>query len=450
MYRYADLLARLEITRRIGVSLGLKRVQDALEMLGAPHRKFPAVHIAGTNGKGSTAAMTAAILRAAGLRVGLYTSPHLSRFTERIRIDGVEIDGDRLAAFDPSIQATGIPLTYFEVATVLAFLAFADAEVDVAVLETGLGGRLDATNVCHPLATAITSISFDHTEMLGESLREIAGEKAGIAKAGIPLFLGPVPAEADEEIARVAAGAGARLLRLARDFGLGPTGTSGTSSLPGAHQVANATLAVALAREALTGISSEMAARPAPRLIMPVVSDAGIRKALVDVAWPGRLERVPPDVLLDCAHNPEGATALASDLDQRPGVSRALVVSIVEGKSARAMLHELIVSATPGAAPTRFAAIYLTQSSSPRAIPSDALLACVPDVARSLVHIVPTPREAMVAARIQLAAPREIVVAGSIFLVGDVRAELLGEVRDPIQTSDPMGSMARIEPPPKE
>jgi dihydrofolate synthase / folylpolyglutamate synthase len=149
---YRQFLARLQDVRRHGVELGLDRVRLALERLGAPQARVPAVHIAGTNGKGSCAAMTDSILRAAGWRTGLFTSPHLTRFTERIRIDGQEIDGDYLAALDTRVAATAVPLTYFEVATVLALLAFAEAKVDVAVLETGLGGGIHGTSVCHPVA----------------------------------------------------------------------------------------------------------------------------------------------------------------------------------------------------------------------------------------------------------------------------------------------------------
>ena len=180
----ARLLARL-CARALGVELGLERVRRALTALGEPQRRFAAVQIAGTNGKGSTAAMTEAILRAAGWRTGLFTSPHLSRFTERIRVGGVEVDGDRLAALDRRVAATGVPLTYFEVATALAFLLMAEEQVDVAVLETGLGGRLDAVTACEPLATAITSIGLDHTDYLGDTLAEIAREKAGIIKPGV-------------------------------------------------------------------------------------------------------------------------------------------------------------------------------------------------------------------------------------------------------------------------
>ncbi len=195
--RYADLLARLDgAAQSLGVDLGLGRVRTALARLGDPQRRFAAVQIAGTNGKGSTAAMTEAILRAAGLRTGLYTSPHLARFTERIRVAGVEVDGDRLAALDARVVATGVPLTYFEIATALAFLAFAEEGVEVAVLETGLGGRLDAVTTCEPLATAITSIGLDHTAYLGATLAAIAREKAGILKPNVPCLLGRLPAEA--------------------------------------------------------------------------------------------------------------------------------------------------------------------------------------------------------------------------------------------------------------
>ncbi|MDB4980382.1 MAG: tetrahydrofolylpolyglutamate synthase, partial [Myxococcales bacterium] len=246
MATYADLLARLESVRALGVELGLERVRRALAALGEPQRRLLAVQLAGTNGKGSTSAMTESILRAAGVRTGLYTSPHLSRFTERIRVAGREADGDRLAALDARIVATGVPLTYFEVATVLAFLSLAEERVEVAVLETGLGGRLDAVTTCEPVATAITSIALDHRDYLGDTLREIAGEKAGILKAGVPCFVGALPPEADEEIARVAAAVSAPLSRFGREL----FAPEVPIALPGDHQRANAALAVALATRA--------------------------------------------------------------------------------------------------------------------------------------------------------------------------------------------------------
>ena len=187
--RYVELLARLAgAAQSLGVDMGLGRVRTALERLGDPQKRFAAVQIAGTNGKGSTAAMTEAILRGAGLRTGLYTSPHLARFTERIRVAGREVDGDRLAALDARVVATGVPLTYFEIATVLGFLVFAEETVDAAVLETGLGGRLDAVTAAEPLATAITSIGIDHTAYLGVDARRDRAREGGHPQTQRPLF----------------------------------------------------------------------------------------------------------------------------------------------------------------------------------------------------------------------------------------------------------------------
>ncbi len=241
---YRDLLSRLASVRWLGVDLGLDRMRAALAALGDPQRALPAaLQIAGTNGKGSTAAMTESILRAAGLRTGLYTSPHLSRFTERIRIDGREVDGDWLAELDGQVAGLYVPLTYFEVATALAFLAFAAARVDVAVLETGLGGRLDAVTTAEPVATAITSIGFDHTAYLGDTLTAIAGEKAGILKPGVPCFLGSLPPEADAESPEWPAPS----VRPCRAWGRTSAG-AWAAALPGIHQRGNAAIAVAGAR----------------------------------------------------------------------------------------------------------------------------------------------------------------------------------------------------------
>lgn len=393
------MLARLEATRSRGVSLGLDRVRLALERLGSPEGRLRAVQIAGTNGKGSTAAMTEAVLRAAGLRTGLYTSPHLVRFTERIRIDGREADGETLAALFPRVEATAVPLTYFEAATLLAFLAMAEAGVELAVLETGLGGRLDAVTTCHPVACAITTVGLDHTDLLGSTLAEIAREKAGIAKPGVPLFLGPLPVEADREIARVAARVGAPLRRHGIDFGPAPV----APALTGPHQQVNAAIAVALAAAAV--------GRP--------LSNQAITAGLGSVKWPGRLEQVVPSVWLDCAHNEEGARALAAALP--PGV-RTLVCSIVRGKDARAIVAVL--------AP-HFERVIVTRARNERAQDPAALAALVPGVP---TEIAPDPVAALARAR---SFPGDVVVAGSIFLVGELRAHLRGEPLDPVG-ADPL------------
>jgi dihydrofolate synthase/folylpolyglutamate synthase len=410
--RYADLLARLHAAQSLGVDLGLEPVRRALTLLGDPQRKFAAVQIAGTNGKGSTAAMTEAILRAAGLRTGLYTSPHLARFTERIRVAGREVDGDHLVVLDRRLEATGVRLTYFEIATVLAFLALSEEAVEIAVLETGLGGRLDAVTTCEPLATAITSIDLDHTGYLGHTLREIAREKAGILKAGVPCFLGRLPAEADQEIAAAATRLGAPLLRLDRDFGA-PAVSLG---LLGPHQRDNAALAVALAETAAAAIG---------RALDPAVID----RALAGVVWPGRLERVGDDLLFDCAHNAQGARALAAALPELAAGRRvALLVSIAGDKDAGAILAALAPVAQ---------AFCATRSESPRAVPPETLAVTARDYfAEVAAHDDVT--QALATAR-RLAGPGGlVVVCGSMFLVGTLRARLLGEPVDALTTADPV------------
>jgi dihydrofolate synthase/folylpolyglutamate synthase len=413
--RYEALLARLDGLRGLGVDFGLDRIRLALERLGSPERRFAAVQVAGTNGKGSTVAMTDAILRAAGLRTGLYTSPHLCRFTERIRIDGVEADGARLADIDRAVAATGVPLTYFEVATALAFQLMADEAVDVAVLETGLGGRLDAVTACRPLATAVTSISWDHTELLGGTLREIAREKAGVIKPGVPCFIGALSAEADDEIARAAAAAGAPLLRLGRDFH--PPAGAEALALPGAHQRANAAIATELAGEACRALGRRL-------------DDDVVRAALAGVRWPGRLEQLAPDLLVDCAHNPEGADALAAALPSlAAGRPSALVISVVKEKDVAGLLRPLL---------PRFAHVVATRSRNPRSRPAAELAAAITAGGAGDVAAVDDPVAAVGAARARVGAGGLVVVAGSIFLVGEVRAALLGEPVDPRPVSDPL------------
>ena len=402
----------MQSVRTLGVSFGLDRVRLALERLGWPERRFRAVQIAGTNGKGSTAAFLDSILRVAGLHTGLFTSPHLCRFSERIRVDGREVEGERLGQLDESVAATGVPLTYFEISAVLAFLAFAEAEVDLAVLETGLGGRLDATTASRPLACAITSIAFDHQDLLGNTLQEIAHEKACIARPGVPLFLGPLPSEAMAEVERVAREAGSPLRRLGVDFVV----PDFPLALAGAHQASNAALAVALANEVASSMGREL---------QPEV----VKRGLAETRWPGRLERVATDVLLDCAHNAEGAAALAAALPAAP--RRALVVSIVQGKDVAAMLAALC---------PHFDFVVATRSPSERSLSPEDLAALVPRDGGRRVEVAADPGLAVARARALMAgAPNGlVVVAGSIFLVGAVRARLLNEPMDAIAGSDPM------------
>jgi dihydrofolate synthase/folylpolyglutamate synthase len=409
---YAELLARLDgAAQSLGVDMGLERVRVALARLGDPQKRFAAVQIAGTNGKGSTAAMAEAILRGAGLRTGLTTSPHLARFTERVRVAGVEVDGDRLAALDERIVATGVPLTYFEIATVLAFLAFAEAGVEIAVLETGLGGRLDAVTTCEPLATAITSIGLDHMGYLGDTLGAIAREKAGILKPNVPCFLGRLPDEAHAEIARQANEVGAPLRYLGRDF----SPPVGPLALAGPHQRDNAAIAVALA-----GAVADRLGRP---LAATTIADG-----LAHTVWPGRLERIEPDVLLDCAHNADGARALAAALpDLAAGRRIVLLMSVAEDKHPRAIFEALGPLAHT---------LVATRADSPRALPADTVaLEAARFISRRVV--LRDPWDALAEAR-HRAAGGLVVICGSMFLVGPLRARLLGEPVDPRRTSDPV------------
>jgi dihydrofolate synthase/folylpolyglutamate synthase len=421
---YPALLARLDSLRSLGVDFGLERVQRALAALGSPEQRLPAVQIAGTNGKGSTAAMTEAILRAGGWRTGLFTSPHLCRFTERIRIAGAEVDGDRLARLDAAVAATGVPLTYFEVATVLAFQVMAEERVELGVLETGLGGRLDAVTVCAPLATAITSIGWDHMDFLGTSLESIAREKAGILKAGVPCFLARVPAEADAAIDEAARAVGAPLLRFGRDFDIEPDLPA--PALAGAHQRANAAIAVALAREV---------ARRQGRVLPAEAIAAG----LTGVRWPARLERVETpagEVLLDCAHNPEGAEVLAAALPALTRERRAvLVLSVVAGKDLGGVLRPLL---------PLFPEVIATRSRNPRALPPSELAAAIEAFSHAAgamaprTHVVDDARDALAESRRLAGSTGLVVVAGSIFLAAEARAALLGERFDPQLVSDPL------------
>ena len=418
---YRRFLARLAKVRTQGVSLGLDRMRLALDRLGHPELRVPAIHIAGTNGKGSCAALSESILRQAGFRAGLFTSPHHRRFTERIRIDGQENDCDHLAALDVAVAAIAVPLTYFEVSTVLAFLAFAEAKLDVAVLETGLGGRLDATSTCRPLVCAISSIALDHEAMLGGTIREIAFEKASIARPAVPMFIGPLSPEAEERVTEVASAAGAEVFRPGSGYPPAPA----APALPGAHQLANAALAVGISRWAATALGRPLA-------------DASILRGLAEVRWPGRLERVG-DVLFDCAHNVEGTHALVAALPDSP--RRVLVTSIVRDKNAAGMLAVL--------AP-HFDRVVVTRSPSERAFAPEDLAAliirtrsCAGEEVRQ-VGCVADPRDALASAR-RHAGEIEgglVVVAGSIFLVGALRATLMGgaeSARDlPIDASDPL------------
>jgi dihydrofolate synthase / folylpolyglutamate synthase len=400
---------------QFGIKFGLENISAIVARLGHPERAFESVHVAGTNGKGSVTAMVDAALRAAGHRSARYTSPHLVDLGERFVVDGRAIDRPSLAAAIETVRAAieeltrdrvlAVQPTFFEVATAVAFELFRRADVDVAVLEVGMGGRLDATNVVVPEVAAITSIAFDHQRYLGSTLREIAIEKAGIIKPGVPVVVGPLPAEALDAIEAVAAERGAELIRTSPEsLGDAPVG------LAGVHQRANAAVALAIL-QVLNGRGIK-------------IPDAAIADGLACPQWPGRLDlrRLADgrDALLDAAHNPAGAAALSSYLTtaatdgERRFVRPPLVFAAMRDKDIEGMFRALLPAVGP---------VVLTRASNPRSAAPDELAAIARaiDPARDIV-VESSPAAALDAA--WHLAPR-IVVAGSIFLLGDV-LELIG------------------------
>jgi dihydrofolate synthase / folylpolyglutamate synthase len=426
--RRLDDLYRFE---RAGMRLGLEGIERLLEQGGRPDRAFPSILIAGTNGKGSTAAHLASILRALGLRIGLYTSPHLVRFHERIRVDGREIGDDELEG----LLETWWPRfeeerpSFFEAVTALAFDHFAASRLDMAVVEVGLGGRLDATNVLVPRASVITTISTDHTEILGKTLRRIAAEKAGIVKPGGALVLGVRSSEARAEILERAERMKARVLLLGKDArhaarSVGPEGTTlflrtrtfaGTVTTPllGVHQARNAALAALTAETALPQlIETEGGAERMAR---------AIEEGIARTRWPARAEVIggDPPALVDVAHNAEGARALAATVEALfPGRKVAVVTALSRDKA-----HEAILSALAPVA-SRFT---LTEFGGERSTPAKSLADALPEnVAR---EIVPVAADAVRSAAAW--ARREggvVVVTGSFYLMPDALLALGREV----------------------
>jgi dihydrofolate synthase/folylpolyglutamate synthase len=396
-----------------GIDLRLDRVWAAVVALGHPERSAPALHVGGTNGKGSTAAMLAAILAAAGHRVGLYTSPHLVSFRERIVVGGMPITEAEVVegvARIRDVLGDDCGLTCFEMITLLAWCTFAVRSVDVQVLEVGLGGRLDATNVVVPQAVVITNVGWDHEQYLGSELTAIAGEKAGIVKAGVPVVSGAT-GEAAAVIAARAADLVSPIEMLGRDFALepGPEGAlsyrspAGTIAglglgLLGVHQQRNAALAV-------------RALEVVPALAPPA---AAVRVGLAGVVWRGRLEVVQrePLVVLDGAHNPPSTETLVEEV-RRLAAGRPVRVlfGVMRDKAWRSMLQSIGSLATE---------VVLTRPRQARSCDPAELAAAVTGPVRVHPDPIAAYRELLAAS-----APHEVVlVTGSLFLVGDVLAAL--------------------------
>lgn len=400
---YDESLRWLYSLQPRGIRLELDRMRAACALRGDPQRALRVVHVAGTNGKGSVCAMIESALRAAGVRTGLYTSPHLHSFRERIRIAGEPIAEDevatRVTALRAMLETAGAPeLTFFEVATLLALEAFRDAGCELVVLEVGLGGRLDATNVIDaPLVTVLTSVALDHQSYLGTTIEAIAREKAGILKRGVSAVIGRVGDDAWRVIEARARELGAPLSRAGE--------TASTPALAGAHQRDNAAVAI----EAVERVR----ARGVP------MHDDAIRRGLADVRWPGRLERIAgePEVLVDAAHNPDGARALAAHLASLPRAGRrVLVFGAMADKDWRAMLDALRpeVDEVIGVAPAM-----------PRAERAEAIAEAIGGSSAASI------REGVDRARERAGSEGLVVVAGSIFVLAEARAHLLGIESEP-------------------
>ena len=419
MDSYSETLDKIYHLRGGEIDLRLDRMNQAVALFDHPEKRFPSIHIAGTNGKGSTAAMLHRILSLAGYRTALYTSPHLVSFTERIRVGDEEIRPNEVVEIAEEIEkrtaSAGIGLTFFEFITVLAFVYFARQRVKIAVIEVGLGGRLDATNLITPLVSVITTISKDHEAYLGSDLLSIAREKGGIIKPSVPVVCGAVSGEVRELLKKIAADnrSPAYFLSSGYSFFLKDEGlfdyTGMTERLPnlslalrGRHQRANAAAALA---------ALELASRNFP------VSEQAIREGLKTVSWPGRFELVGenPTILLDGAHNGEGVKALAQAIQEfRKGESVKFLFASMADKDWRLMLDTLV----PVAREFVLTRVDMDRSADPR------------DLAAYLGQRVPfqlaPDARAGLDALLRGADPSDtLVVAGSLYLLGEIRPLLV-------------------------
>ncbi len=417
-----EWLASLE---QFGIKLGLDTITRLLDALGNPERAFASVHVAGTNGKGSVAAMTAAALDGAGLRTGLYTSPHLVRLEERFVVAGRQVDPaaldealDEVRRAVSALQAGGgltVHPTYFEVTTAAAFLIFAKSGVQIAVVEVGLGGRFDATNVVHPVAVAIVSVDLDHERQLGSTVAEVAAEKAGIIKPGAGLVVGRLREEAERVVEAAAAAAGV-VPRHVREAVVEAEPADGSYTvsvrtaigsygpvrlaLAGRHQVDNAVVAILLL-EALAARGHD-------------IPGSAIETGLASARWPARLQWIEDRgvrVLIDGAHNPSGARALASYLLESGHAPLPLVLGVMQDKAVDGILAALAPVARP---------LIATRAPGGRALDAESLARRAASAGLEAV-VEPDLDAALARAR---RGVRAIAVAGSLYLAGAVLERL--------------------------
>ncbi len=416
---YAAVCEKLYALKARGVSFGIDRMRAFAATLGHPERAVPVLHVAGTNGKGSVVAMLAAILRAAGRRAGMYTSPHLVRLGERVQVDGVPLSEAEIMAYVAELEPKAAELelvmpgeapSFFEFMTAMAFLQFARRRCDAAVIEVGLGGRLDATNIVMPEVSVITSIGLDHCELLGDTVEKIAAEKAGIIKPGVPVVMGRLPAGAESVVRAIAAERGAPLRSVREEFGE-DVSRYPRAALEGDYQRFNAATATLAARVVAGRFG---------------ISEAHIAAGLADVAWPGRWQRSRLAdgrlIVLDASHNPEGAEVLEGLLGRlvaQTGRAPVVVTGVLGVARAKPLLETVARHARE---------IHLARPQQSRASSFEELEALVPReffarggrMARGAVETL-FPSAGVCAA----GGPDDvIVVTGSIYLLGEVLTRL--------------------------
>ncbi|MGD9506137.1 MAG: folylpolyglutamate synthase/dihydrofolate synthase family protein [Syntrophobacteraceae bacterium] len=426
MSGYQESIDYLFSLQKFGIKLGLNRTENLLARVGNPHERLRCIHIGGTNGKGSTAAMLSSILKEHGFRVGLYTSPHLVRFTERFRINDEEASEERILDICTRIRSVlderEAP-TFFEMVTAMAFLYFAEEKVDWAIIEVGMGGRLDATNIIHPEVSIITNISFDHQEYLGNTLAAIAREKAGIIKPGVPLVTAARQPVVQGVFKATCLRCKSQLHRLGTDFrirrdgedsfryqGLRHAWSGVHPRLTGAHQFSNAALALA---------SLEILEKKG---LLTLDFDA-IQEGLLKVRWPARFETLQkePLIVLDGAHNPQGAETLRETLKTSFASRKIhLVIGIMHDKDIRGIFRRLLPIAET---------VIFTQPRYARAADVETLRRLArPYITKQ--YVIPDPASAIEQAKL-LCGPDDVVcITGSLYFAGEVK-ELFGEPSHP-------------------
>jgi dihydrofolate synthase/folylpolyglutamate synthase len=444
---YHETVSYLYNLQKHGIKLGLENIGRLMSALDNPHESFRSVHVAGTNGKGSTSAIIASILRTSGFRTGLFTSPHLVSFTERIRINSEEITEDDVIVLAEEVRDTVLRLddfspTFFEVVTAMAFLYFKREKIDIAVIETGMGGRLDATNIIVPEVSIITSISYDHREFLGNTLVEIAHEKAGIIKKGIPVVISFQEPEVIEVIEKKAGEKDAQLYIYGNDFSsvLKSEDISGICfdyrgkdscemhdlllPLPGEHQMQNASVAIKALELMNERRLIPKAFGSADTHHSSLITHHCIKEGLNNVRWPGRLECIneDPSVIIDAAHNPAAANALAKSLKKyflEKQKKIIIIIGIMADKDVKGVMEPLLPLASE---------IILTAPAYSRAASPENLAGVAASLGYTNIHTVPSVKDALeMAMRDRCNSTHGTqhsaltVITGSFYTIGEAR-----------------------------